>query len=201
MNSLTSDESKLQNSQTCAKTLVLYKRTTKSNNAHSAYKAQRTTKLKRRTQQIEAIMPKGARAQCVTTARAGRTIHIHNHTTTPRCIPNSNHKAYITITIPIRVLIYQSLTVFECREYDVQILIPIGLHVPLLTHNILVVNTMGCWNAACTWISLQHVHPACLVYCDNDSLHNSLGSCSVTSQGAKAIADGLRTNTSLKILK
>ncbi len=98
-------------------TLVLYKRITKSNNAHSAYKAQRTTKLKRHTQQIEAIMPKGARAQCVTTARAGRTIDIHNltvsihnHTITQCRIPNSNHKAYITITIPIRVLIYQSLT-------------------------------------------------------------------------------------------
>ncbi len=52
----------------------------------------------------------------------------------------------------------------------------------------------------CSW-SLQHVRAACLVYCDNDSLHNSLVRCSVTSQGAKAIADGLLTNTSLKSLE
>ncbi len=42
---------------------------------------------------------------------------------------------------------------------------------------------------------------ACLVYCDNDSLHNSLVRCSVTSKGAKAIADGLHANTSLKSLE
>ncbi len=61
------------------------------------------------------------------------------------------------------------------------------------------------WNVgrehACTWISLQHIHAACLVCCDNNSLHNSLWNCSVISQGAKAIADGLRTNTSLKTLE
>ncbi len=39
------------------------------------------------------------------------------------------------------------------------------------------------------------------VYCDYDFLHNSFGWCRVTSQGAKAIADGLRINTSLKSLK
>ncbi len=38
---------------------------------------------------------------------------------------------------------------------------------------------------------------------DDDSLYNSLERCSVptTSQGAKAIADGLRANTSLKSLQ